>query len=73
MAYLTPHLSDGPHLYLSFPSSILFFSSQGDELLLLDKSSFASVSSSLQTGGATELNDECCKLKDVIDKMVISH
>lgn len=46
-----------------------FFSSQGDELLLLDKSSFPS----LQTDGATELNDECCKLKDVVDKMVISH
>ncbi|CAF89618.1 unnamed protein product, partial [Tetraodon nigroviridis] len=45
--------------------------SQGDELLLLDKSSCPSVSSSPQTGGAIELNDECCKLKDVIDKMAM--
>lgn len=73
VAYVTPNLSDDSHVYLSFPSSFLFYSSQSDELLLLDKSSFPSVSSSLQTDGARELNDECCKLKDVIDKMVISH
>lgn len=73
VAYVTPNLSDDSHVYFSFPSSFLFYSSQGDELLLLDKSSFPSVSSSLQTDGARELNEECCKLKDVIDKMVISH
>lgn len=56
-------------LMFTFLSPPRFFSSQGDEPLLLDKSSFPS----LQTDGATELNDECCKLKDVVDKMVISH
>lgn len=48
--------------------------SQSDQLLLVDESSSASSSSSAslqQTGGATELQDECCKLQDIIDKMAI--
>lgn len=53
-------------------STFLYFSSQGDQLLLLDESSSPSSSSSPQTGGATELQEECCKLQDVIDKMVIN-
>ncbi|XP_070776755.1 cyclin-dependent kinase 2-interacting protein isoform X2 [Enoplosus armatus] len=50
--------------------------SQSDQLLLVDKSSSPSSSSSAdmklqQTSGAAELQDECCKLQDVIDKMVV--
>ncbi|KAL7380219.1 hypothetical protein ABVT39_013862 [Epinephelus coioides] len=48
--------------------------SQSDQLLLVDESSSASSSSSAsmqQTGGATELQDECCKLQDIVDKMAI--
>lgn len=43
------------------------FSSQDDPLLLGNGSSS---SLSRQTGGAAELQEECCKLQDVIDKMV---
>uniref|UniRef100_H2SH68 Cyclin dependent kinase 2 interacting protein n=2 Tax=Takifugu rubripes TaxID=31033 RepID=H2SH68_TAKRU len=43
--------------------------SQRDELLLLDSTSAPAGSSSLQTGGPPELQDECCKLKDIVDKM----
>ncbi|XP_049452015.1 cyclin-dependent kinase 2-interacting protein [Epinephelus fuscoguttatus] len=48
--------------------------SQSDQLLLVDESSSASSASSAslqQTGGATELQDECCKLQDIVDKMAI--
>ncbi|TNN87329.1 Cyclin-dependent kinase 2-interacting protein [Liparis tanakae] len=46
---------------------------QSDQLLVLDESSSPSSPSSAlpqQTGGAAELQDECCKLQDVVDKMV---
>ncbi|TWW72368.1 cyclin-dependent kinase 2-interacting protein [Takifugu flavidus] len=43
--------------------------SQHDELLLLDSTSAPAGSSSLQTVGPPELQDECCKLKDIVDKM----
>ncbi|XP_020509396.1 cyclin-dependent kinase 2-interacting protein [Labrus bergylta] len=48
--------------------------SQRDQLLLADESSSSSSSStapSQQTGGAAELQEECSKLKDVVDKMVV--
>ncbi|KAM6968700.1 cyclin-dependent kinase 2-interacting protein isoform 1-T2 [Tautogolabrus adspersus] len=48
--------------------------SQSDQLLLVDEFSSSSSSSSTapsqQAGGAEELQDECSKLKDVVDKMV---
>ncbi|XP_076604368.1 cyclin-dependent kinase 2-interacting protein isoform X2 [Chaetodon auriga] len=47
---------------------------QGDQLPLVDDfSSYSSYSSALsqQTGGTAELQDQCCKLQDVIDKMVV--
>ncbi|XP_070835248.1 cyclin-dependent kinase 2-interacting protein [Chaetodon trifascialis] len=47
---------------------------QGDQPALVDDfSSPSSYSSALsqQTGGAAELQDQCCKLQDVIDKMVV--
>ncbi|XP_051250499.1 cyclin-dependent kinase 2-interacting protein [Dicentrarchus labrax] len=43
--------------------------SQSDQLLLVDESSSSS-SAGLQQGGGAELQDECCKLQDVINKMV---
>eukprot|EP00066_Takifugu_rubripes_P001584 XP_003962858.1 PREDICTED: cyclin-dependent kinase 2-interacting protein [Takifugu rubripes] len=43
--------------------------SQRDEPLLLDSTSAPAGSSSLQTVGPPELQDECCKLKDIVDKM----
>ncbi|XP_075963373.1 cyclin-dependent kinase 2-interacting protein isoform X2 [Anarhichas minor] len=45
--------------------------SQSDQLLVVDESSSPSSASSQQTSGAAELQDECCKLQDVIDKMVV--
>ncbi|XP_054469971.1 cyclin-dependent kinase 2-interacting protein [Anoplopoma fimbria] len=47
--------------------------SQSDLLTAVDESSSPSPSSPLlqQTGGASELQDECCKLQDVVDKMVV--
>ncbi|KAE8290420.1 Cyclin-dependent kinase 2-interacting protein [Larimichthys crocea] len=43
--------------------------SQSDQLLLVDES--PSSAPSRQTGGANELQDECCKLQDIVDKMVV--
>nr|XP_046269537.1 cyclin-dependent kinase 2-interacting protein isoform X2 [Scatophagus argus] len=42
--------------------------SQSDQLLLVDESSSAGPQ---QTGVTTALQDECCKLQDVINKMVV--
>lgn len=44
--------------------------SQSNELLLLDESSSPSSAPSQQMGGAEKLQDECCKLQDIVDKMV---
>ncbi|XP_073338993.1 cyclin-dependent kinase 2-interacting protein [Pagrus major] len=44
--------------------------SRSDQLLV-DEFSSASSAPSQQTGGAPELQDECCKLQDVINKMVV--
>uniref|UniRef100_A0A3Q3X7A5 Cyclin-dependent kinase 2 interacting protein n=1 Tax=Mola mola TaxID=94237 RepID=A0A3Q3X7A5_MOLML len=48
-------------------SSLSSSSFQDDELLLVDE---RSSSSSLQTGGAAELQDKCCKLQDIVEKMI---
>ncbi|XP_068194288.1 cyclin-dependent kinase 2-interacting protein [Antennarius striatus] len=45
--------------------------SQTDPLLLGDESSSSPSSSSDQTSGTSELQNECCKLQDIIDKMVV--
>ncbi|KAK9534277.1 hypothetical protein VZT92_009332 [Zoarces viviparus] len=45
--------------------------SQSDQLVVVDESSSPSSAPSQQTGGAAELQDECCKLQDVIDRMVV--
>ncbi|XP_034419016.1 cyclin-dependent kinase 2-interacting protein [Cyclopterus lumpus] len=47
--------------------------SQSDQLVVDESSSPPSPSSAplQQTGGAAELQDECCKLQDVMDKMVV--
>ncbi|KAM6917163.1 cyclin-dependent kinase 2-interacting protein isoform 2-T2 [Lycodopsis pacificus] len=45
--------------------------SQSDQLVVVDESSSPSSAPSQQTGGAAELHDECCKLQDVIDRMVV--
>ncbi|XP_031735214.1 cyclin-dependent kinase 2-interacting protein-like isoform X2 [Anarrhichthys ocellatus] len=47
--------------------------SQSNQLLVVDESSSPSSAPSQQTSGAAELQDECCKLQDVIDKMVTLH
>ncbi|XP_074547643.1 cyclin-dependent kinase 2-interacting protein [Halichoeres trimaculatus] len=44
--------------------------STSDQMLLVDESSTSPSAPSQQTGGATELQDECSKLQDIVDKMV---
>ncbi|XP_071354382.1 cyclin-dependent kinase 2-interacting protein [Trachinotus anak] len=45
--------------------------SQSNQLQLVVESSTPSPATSAPKGGAAELQNECCKLQDVVDKMVI--